>query len=85
MPSHTAATRQAVLSDVFYLVLRRMRFPLLLDHLKHQTVLQCLFRLFLHYQRFALYQMSLLLYPFPRLVLYPILLRILNQHLPMLR
>ena len=30
MPSHTAATRQAVLSDVFYLVLRRMRFPLLL-------------------------------------------------------
>ena len=30
MPSRTAATRHAVLSDVFYLVLRRMRFPLLL-------------------------------------------------------
>ncbi|NLH70091.1 MAG: potassium channel protein [Brooklawnia sp.] len=30
MPSRTAPTRQAVMSDVFYLILRRMRFPLLL-------------------------------------------------------
>lgn len=30
MPTRTAPTRQAAMSDVFYLVLRRMRFPLLL-------------------------------------------------------